>query len=84
MIESLVTTIDNPYDPFTEFDSWYGYDSYMGYHTPEFLARVLVSSDDLSEPDQKLALDRAVDEIVEENVLGIYVKVTREVEDVKD
>lgn len=77
--ESALTTSDNPYSPFTEFDSWYAYDEQAGYHTPSFLARVTKTSSELSDSDQQLALELAINEIVRENVLGIYVKVTREV-----
>lgn len=80
MSESMLTTIDNPHNPFEDYDSWYAYDSRMGYHTPSFLARVTILSDELSEVDQDLAIDSAIDEIVEENVLGLYKKVTRETE----
>lgn len=79
MLESMLTTVDNPYDPFTQFDEWLSYDTHAGYHTPSFMARVVVSSDELSEPDQSLAIELAIDEIVKENVLGIYRKVSREV-----
>jgi hypothetical protein len=76
--ESMLTTTDNPYDPFDNFDEWYAFDQRKGYHTPGFLARIAVVSDELSEEDQSLAIERAIDEIVEENVLGLYKKVTRE------
>ena len=81
MIQSLLTTVDNPFDPFTQWDDWFAYDSRLGYHTPGLLARVVVSSSELSEPDQVAAIVAAIDEIVDENVLGIYRKVTREVPD---
>lgn len=71
----MLTTVDNPYDPFTEFDAWYAYDTAMGYHTAAYLARVVVTSDELSEADQDLAIELAIDEIVTEDVLGIYIKV---------
>ena len=29
----LVTTADNPFSPFTQFDSWFMYDMRMGYNT---------------------------------------------------
>jgi hypothetical protein len=79
--ESMLTTIDNPYDPFDQFDDWYAFDSRHGYNTPSFLARVVVTSDELSEADQNLAIELAIDEIVRENVLGLYKKVIREVSD---
>ena len=26
----LITTVDNPFDPFTDFDNWYRYDESKG------------------------------------------------------
>lgn len=78
MSESMLTTTDNPFDPFDQFDEWLSYDARAGYHTPAYLARVVTSSDSLSEADQALAIEQAIDEIVELNVLGIYKKVEKE------
>lgn len=78
----MLTTIDNPYHPFTAFDEWYAWDEAKGYNTSSFLARIVITSDELSEADQELAIHLAIDEIVRENVLGIYKKI-RENEEVK-
>lgn len=74
---AMLTTIDNPYDPFTQFDNWYAWDFQAGYHTPGALARVAVVTDDMSESDQLRANNEAVDEMVRENYNGMYTKVTR-------
>lgn len=76
MNQSMLTTIDNPYNPFTQFDEWFAYDESKGYHTCSYLARIAKSSDELSEADESLAIESAIDEIVNLNVLGIYKKVT--------
>jgi len=76
-IEYMLTTVDNPFDPFTRFDEWLEYDMRMGYHTSAFLARVARVSSDLSETDQALAIQQAIDEIVSENVSGMWRKVSR-------
>ena len=78
MTDSMLTTVDNPYDPFTQYDQWYAWDDSMGYHTPSFLARVVFLSNDTSEADQEMAIEIAIDEIVKENVSGVYKKVIRE------
>jgi len=75
MSDVMLTTTDNPFDPFTEYDRWYAWDASAGYHTPEYLARIVRSSDDLTEDLQLQAIDDAIDEIVEYNLLGKYKKV---------
>lgn len=77
-MRSMLTTTDNPYDPFDDWDNWYAYDYRKGYHTPGLLARICVTSDELSEPDQELAIEQAIDEIIAENVSGVHKKVSRE------
>ncbi len=73
--EHMLTTVDNPYNPFTHFDEWNAYDTGAGYHTLSFLARVTVTSLELSEADQAVALETAMDEIIFENVSGVHRKV---------
>ena len=51
----MLTTVDNPFNPFTMFDEWYGIRYECGYNTLSFLARIARVSDDLPEPDQALA-----------------------------
>jgi hypothetical protein len=72
MDKHMLTTVDNPYDPFTMFDEWYAYDSSAGYHTTQFLARIVRTSHNLSDVDNDVAIESAMAEIVRENVLGIY------------
>ena len=78
MVDHMLTTIDNPYDPFTRWEEWLQYDRESGYNTSEYLARITRSSDELSEADQALAEEQAIDEIVRENVLGRYRKVSQD------
>lgn len=76
MDEYMLTTIDNPYDPFTHYDEWYAWDQSHGYDSPGLLGRVVRSSDDLSEAEQSFAIQQAIDEIVKENVSGMHKKVS--------
>ena len=71
----MLTTIDNPFDPFTQFDEWKAFDEQKGYFTCSYLARIAKTSDELSEVDEDLAIEEAINEIVRLNVLGIYRKV---------
>lgn len=80
MNDVALTTIDNPYDPFTQFDEWYSFDTGKGYNTCGYLARIARTSEDLSDFDNDLETRRAIDEIVSMNILGIYRKVERSLE----
>lgn len=73
----MLTTVDNPFDPFTQYDDWFAWDERAGYYTPGALARVVILSPDLSEADQRSAINDAIDEMCRENVLGVYRKVSR-------
>lgn len=75
--EYMLTTYDNTYDPFTQWDEWYAWDMNAGYHTPGLLDRVARLSDELSEADQFIILQQAIDEIAKENVSGMHKKVKR-------
>ena len=74
MRQAMLTTIDNPFDPFEDFRSWDVYDRQAGYFTSSYLARIAQTSDELSEQEYHDAVEDAIDEIVFENVLGIYRK----------
>ncbi len=76
MDEFMLTTLDNPYNPFTHYDEWFAFDTSHGYHTCAYLARIAKSSQELSEMDEDQAIDFAMDEIVRLNLLGNYIKVT--------
>jgi hypothetical protein len=75
--EYMLTTVDNPFDPFDEFDSWLEYDSLLGYNTLAMLDRIAKVPSDLPEPDTELVIQHAIDEIVTENVSGMWRKVLR-------
>ncbi len=70
--EYLLTTTDNPWNPFTHWDEWYAWDQAMGYDTPGYLARIAKVSYDLSDADQEQSIKEAIDEIIKMNIRGIY------------
>lgn len=79
VMRHMLSTVDNPYNPFTNYDEWLVYDLGQGYNSNAFLARVAYSSDELSDADQAAAIELAIDEIVRENSLGLFKKVSQEV-----
>lgn len=78
MTAYMLTTVDNPYNPFTQFDEWYSFDTLKGYNSLSYLARIAHTSDELSEADNELAINEAINEILDFNLLGIYQKVTED------
>lgn len=77
-MEFMLTTIDNPFNPFTHYAEWYNYDESNGYHTCAYLARIVKHSDELSDADENIAISDAIEEIVKLNINGVYIKVTED------
>lgn len=71
--ELMLSTIDNPFDPFTEFDEWYQYDVRNGHHSLSLLARVAKVYEGITDEHLNDAINDAIKEIVGENVSGIHV-----------
>ena len=76
--DCMLTTFDNPYDPFDQFTLWLMFDKEKGYNTCEYLARIVQLSDDLTEKEVDEETERAIDEIIKYDPFNIYKKVTRE------
>lgn len=81
MIANMLSTTDNPYNPFDNFDEWYQFDTSNGYHSCAYVDRITITSNELSEADDALAIEQAIDEIIKFNVTGNYIKVFREFPD---
>lgn len=76
---SMLSLSTNPYDPFTQYDLWKEFDRKEGFDTAGFLARVVSTSDQLSEKDQAVAVDQAIDSILNNPAFfGLYKKVTQD------
>lgn len=81
-VQARLTTTDNKFNPFTEFDDWQDFDHQHGYNSAEEVARaeqlLYPSSDDWPYNDQLLAYEDAVDFCVRMNLTGNRIKVTSE------
>ena len=73
----MLTTVDNPFDPFEQFTSWFMFDEEKGYHTCSYLGRIARTSDQLSEEENELENERAIDEILKYDFRNIYKKVVQ-------
>lgn len=74
----MLTTFDNPYDPFDQFISWFLFDIEKGYYTCSYLGRIARISDQLSDAENDMEIERAIDEIIKYDFRNIYKKVVRE------
>lgn len=79
--EVMLTTFDNPYDPFDNFVQWFLFDVEQGYNTCGKLARIARSSEDFSIAEDKAETERAIDEIINYDFLNIYKKLVRDVKE---
>ena len=75
--EIMLTTIDNPFNPFTQYDEWLAFDEQKGYYTNNYLARIANTSFELSESEENEEIDNAINEIVRLDPFLIYRKVKR-------
>ena len=72
--EKMLTTIDNPFNPFKQFDEWFAFDIEQGYNTCSLLARVCSLSDELSDEQINYLIDNSIDEIVDNDLTNKYIK----------
>ena len=75
--EVMLTTLDNPYDPFEQFALWFLFDVEKGYNSCSYLARIVKLSDDMTQKEIDEEVERAIDEIIMYDFLNIRKKVRR-------
>ena len=71
----MITTTDNPYDPQGDFTQWYMWDVTNGYNTCAYLSRIAKTSEQLSDEENAIESERAIDEIIKYDFQNIYKKV---------
>lgn len=75
--EAMLTTIDNPFNPFEDFINWFLFDIEKGYNSCSRLARVAKLSDSLTEKEENEEINKAIDKIIALDFTDTYKKVTR-------
>lgn len=80
-MSSMITTVDNPYDPRTDFEAWYMWDTGHGYNTSAYLDRVAAVSEEFPEAIRDRQVEDAIDEIIAIHNGGMYKKLR--VEDIE-
>lgn len=78
MSDYMLTTVDNPFNPFTDFDRWISFDSFNLYNTCGLLDRMTITSSELFDEQQSLDLEQGMNEIISNDPLGLHIKVTRD------
>ena len=78
MRRATITTTDNPFNPFEDFNSWFMFDIEKGYYTSNKLGRLTHLRDDMTELEENEEVERAIDELISVDPLDIYVKIVDE------
>ena len=76
--ECMLTTVDNPYDPFEQFTQWFLFDVEKGYNTCSRLARLVHFTEDMTQQEMDEENERAIDVIIKYDFLDIYKKIIKE------
>lgn len=73
----MLSTIDNPFNPFEDYSSWLMFDKEKGYDSAERLMRIAKVTDDMTQKEENEEIERAIDEIIKYDILNVYVKVSK-------
>lgn len=74
----MLTTFDNPYNPFEDFSLWFLFDVDHGYNTCARLGRLVNITNDMTQNEIDEETERAIDEIIEYDFMNIYRKITKD------
>ena len=71
----MLTTLDNPFDPFDDFTSWFMFDCEKGHNTSSRIARIAQIDSEMSQKEVDDEMERAMDLIVKYDFEDKYIKV---------
>ena len=80
----MLSTIDNPFNPFEQFTSWLMFDKEKGYDSSERLMRIAQITDDMSEVEEDEEIERAIDTLIKYDFTNTYKKVVKNTEPQED
>lgn len=78
--DCMLTTTDNPYDPFDQFTSWFQFDNDKGYNSCGRLMRIAKIREDMTDEEYDAEIERAIDALIAIDILNVYKKVTKHTE----
>lgn len=81
MVRCFLTTFDNPYSPYEQFEEWYRYDTDHGYNSSGLLMRLAETSSQFTDNENAYEIEKAIDRIVAADPQSIYKKLKIEVKD---
>lgn len=84
MVQAYITTVDNPFDPCDDFKSWLQFDIEKGYDSCGRFMRLAKLSDEMSECERLIEIERAIDRVIELDLTDTYKKITKELNDPED
>lgn len=71
----FLTTIDNIWNPFTDFDQWFAFDLQNQHYSNQVLAKIALVSEELSDEENRQEIERAIDRIIELDPIKEFAKV---------
>ena len=72
---AMLTTFDNPYNPFVDYTKWFLFDVEHGYDSAAYVGRIAKTTDQLSEEEYDEEVEKAIDEIIKYDFMNVYKKV---------
>ena len=77
LYDCMLSTFDNPFDPFEDYTNWMLFDKEKGYNSSERLMRIAKLNDSMSDEEEDAEIERAIDEIIKYDFMNVYIKVTK-------
>lgn len=74
-----LSTVDNPFNPFQDFKAWLQFDNEKGYNSSGKMMRVAKITDEMSDYEETLEIERAIDAIIKVDATNTYIKVANEI-----
>lgn len=81
MVRCFLTTFDNPYSPYEQFEQWYQYDMDHGYNSSGLLMRLAETSSQFTDNENAYEIERAIDRIIAVDPTNNYKKLKITIDD---